>query len=78
MASLRARLLAVVLVLAAIGLILVGAITYAEQRSFLLDRIDSSVRAAPPAVAGALAGEGIGPAASGRDHDRDRRGGAPS
>jgi two-component system, OmpR family, sensor kinase len=77
MASLRARLLAAVLVLAAIGLILVGAITYAEQRSFLLDRIDSSVRAAPPAVAGALAGEGIGPAAGGRDHDRDRRGGPP-
>ena len=46
MASLRARLLAAVLVLAAAGLLIVGAVTYAEQRSFLLDRVDSSVRAA--------------------------------
>jgi two-component system, OmpR family, sensor kinase len=77
MASLRARLLAAVLVLAAVGLLVVGAVTYAEQRSFLLDRIDTSVRAAPPAVAGALGGEGFGPAGGDPDHDHDRRGRPP-
>jgi two-component system, OmpR family, sensor kinase len=77
MASLRARLLAAVLVLAAAGLLIVGAVTYAEQRSFLLDRIDTAVRAAPPAVAGAVGGQGFGPAAGDRDPDRDRRGGPP-
>ena len=40
MASLRARLLAAVLALTACGLLLVGAITYAEQRSFQYDRVD--------------------------------------
>ena len=74
MASLRARLLAAVLVLSAVGLLLLGAITYAEQRSFLLDRVDQQARSAPPAVAGALGGDdGFGPA--GGDRDRDRRGG---
>jgi two-component system OmpR family sensor kinase len=77
MASLRARLLAAVLVLAAVGLLVVGAVTYAEQRSFLLDRIDTSVRAAPPAVVGALGGEGFGPAGGDPDHDHDRRGRPP-
>jgi two-component system, OmpR family, sensor kinase len=51
MHSLRARLIAVLLVLAAGGLIVAGAITYAEQRSFLLSRIDQSARTAIPAVA---------------------------
>jgi two-component system OmpR family sensor kinase len=46
MASLRARLLVAVLALAAGGLLLVGAITYAEQRSFLFDRVDQQLRAA--------------------------------
>src|SRR5215211_7630828 len=78
MASLRARLLAAVLVLSAVGLLLVGAITYAEQRSFLLDRVDQQARAAPPAVRGALSGDrGFGPAGRDRDHDRDRGGGPP-
>src|SRR3954468_11933320 len=79
MASLRARLLAAVLVLTALGLLLLGAITYAEQRSFLLKRIDQQARAAPPAVAGALASEGIGPALGDPDHDDHDRapGGGP-
>jgi two-component system OmpR family sensor kinase len=46
MASLRARLLVAVLVLAAGGLLLVGAVTYFEQRSFLYDRVDQQLRAA--------------------------------
>jgi two-component system, OmpR family, sensor kinase len=46
MASLRARLLAAVLALTAVGLLLLGGITYAEQRSFLYQRVDQQVRAA--------------------------------
>jgi two-component system OmpR family sensor kinase len=46
MASLRSRLLAAVLVIAAFGLLLLGGVTYAEQRSFLYDRIDADVRSA--------------------------------
>ena len=61
MASLRARLLAAVLVLAAMALLLMGAVTYAEQRSFLLDQVDARARAAPPAMAKALADAGVGP-----------------
>src|ERR687886_1146451 len=70
MASLRARLLAAVLVLAAAGLLLVGAIVYAEQRSFLYQRVDEQARSAPAAAAHALAEQGIGPALE--EHDRDR------
>jgi two-component system, OmpR family, sensor kinase len=44
MASLRSRLLAAVLALAAVGLLLLGAVTYAEQRSFLYDRVDQQLR----------------------------------
>ena len=40
MSSLRARLIAVLLVVAARGMLLLAGITYAEQRSFLLDRVD--------------------------------------
>jgi two-component system OmpR family sensor kinase len=69
MASLRARLLAAVLVLGAVGLLLLGAVTYVEQRSFLLDRVDQQARSAPAAVAGALSGDGFGPADRDRDHD---------
>src|SRR3954463_12998260 len=78
MASLRARLLAAVLVLSAVGLLVVGAVTYFEQRSFQLQRIDQQARSAPPAVAGALASQGIGPAAGDPDHDPgDRPAGGP-
>jgi two-component system OmpR family sensor kinase len=44
MASLRARLLAAVLALTAVGLLLLGGITYAEQRSFLYDQVDQELR----------------------------------
>src|SRR5919107_4666838 len=79
MASLRARLLAAVLVLAAVGLVLVGAVTYAEQRSFLLDRVDQQAREAPMAAARALADAGYGPPVPDRDraHDRHGQGGPP-
>jgi two-component system OmpR family sensor kinase len=70
MVSLRARLLASVLVLSAVGLLVVGAVTYVEQRSFQLQRIDQQARAAPPAVAGALSGTAFGPAGGDPDHDR--------
>ena len=42
MASLRARLLAALLALTAVGLLLLGGITYLEQRSFELDRVDDA------------------------------------
>ncbi|HEX5622493.1 MAG TPA: hypothetical protein VFX51_28975, partial [Solirubrobacteraceae bacterium] len=60
MASLRARLLVALLALTALGLLLLGGITYVEQRSFELDRVDAQVRSAPPAVVAALHEQGIG------------------
>jgi two-component system OmpR family sensor kinase len=42
-ASLRGRLVAGVLVLAAAGMLLVGAVTYASQRSYQLSRVDSQL-----------------------------------
>jgi two-component system OmpR family sensor kinase len=60
MASLRARLVAGVLVLAAAGLLTAGAITYTEQRSFLLDRVDDQAQAAVQPVARVLGAEGLG------------------
>lgn len=44
--SLRGRLLVVLLAVAAIGLVSLGAITYGEQRSFLFHRVDNQVRSA--------------------------------
>ncbi len=70
MASLRVRLLAAVLALSAAGMLLLGAVTYFEQRSFQLQRIDDQVRAAPPSAAHALADDGVGPAFDDRDRDR--------
>jgi two-component system OmpR family sensor kinase len=49
-ASLRGRLVAGVLVLAAVGMLLVGAVTYASQRSFQLGRVDSQLRVAVPSL----------------------------
>jgi two-component system, OmpR family, sensor kinase len=46
MASLRARLVAGLLAVGAVGLLLLGGITYVEQRSFLLHRVDQQTRAA--------------------------------
>ena len=50
MASLRTRLIAVLLAVAAIGLLVLAAVIYAEQRSFLLDRVDEQLAGAPPAM----------------------------
>jgi two-component system OmpR family sensor kinase len=74
MSSLRARLVAAVLVVAAVGLLLLAAITYAEQRSFQYDRVDDQARAGANAVEGALAQQGIG---EHLDPDRDRHDGGP-
>ena len=80
MSSLRARLLAAVLVVAAVGLLLLAAITYAEQRSYQLDRVDDTARAAAGAVQGALAQQGIGEHNEpdrGPHHGEPPRGGGP-
>ncbi len=58
MASLRARLLAALLALTAAGMLLLGGITYAEQRSFQLERVDQQARAAIGIVGRELAGGG--------------------
>ena len=52
--TLRARLVAGLLVVAAAGLLLLGGITYAEQRSFQFERADDQARAALPFVGRAL------------------------
>jgi two-component system OmpR family sensor kinase len=70
MASLRARLLAALLALTALGLLLLGTITYLEQRSFELDRIDRQATAALPDVARELHNVG-------GDERRAPRGGPP-
>ena len=49
--SLRARLIAALIALAAVGLVALAAITYAEQRSFLYERADDQARQAQGAVA---------------------------
>jgi two-component system OmpR family sensor kinase len=74
MHSLRARLLAAVLALAAAGLVLLGGITYVGQRSFLLDRLDDQIAAAPPAAAGAF---GFGGDGDGRVRPPREGGGPP-
>jgi two-component system, OmpR family, sensor kinase len=50
MASLRSRLILGLVVVAAVGLLLLGGITYAEQRSFLQARVDQQALRAVPAV----------------------------
>jgi len=54
MGSLRARILASVLVLAAAGLIALALVTYTEQRSFLTGRVNEQARGAAPALSHAL------------------------
>jgi two-component system OmpR family sensor kinase len=76
MTSLRARLLAALLVLTALGMLLLGAITYAEQRSFLIQRTDQQASAAVGAMEGLLREHGIGPAHQEPDHGRP--GGGPA
>ena len=76
MSSLRARVLASVLALAAVGLIAVGAVTYAEQRSFLYSRVDQQARSA---VDAALAGaRQRRPATAGRRPGRRTAAAAPA
>src|SRR5436305_14026532 len=68
--SLRARLIAALIVLAAAGLVTLAAVTYAEQRSFLLDRVDQQARDAQRAVNFELVGPDGGPGIPGhRLHD---------
>jgi len=55
--SLRARLLAGLLALTAAGMLIAGAVTYAEQRSFLLQRVDAQTRDAPFLLARELGGD---------------------
>src|ERR1700730_17174177 len=75
MASLRTRLLASVLLLAAAGLVLLAAVTYAEQRSFLQGRVDEEVRGAGPALSVALDSAGRRSACGAAATDDARRGG---
>ncbi|MDP1848341.1 MAG: HAMP domain-containing sensor histidine kinase [Solirubrobacteraceae bacterium] len=58
MMSLRARLIVGVVALTFVGLFVAGAATYAEQRSFLFDRVDQQAEAALPIVTDALAARG--------------------
>ncbi len=68
MGSLRTRVLASVLALAGVGLVILGAVTYAEQKSFLQGRIDQEVRSAGPSLSRALDNAGLTPL----DHGSDR------
>jgi two-component system OmpR family sensor kinase len=77
--SLRARLVATLLALSAAALLVLGAITYASQRSFENNRVDDQTRAAVPAVERALAEKtgqqpSFGPRGGGGDGDE---GGGP-
>jgi len=56
MASLRTRILVGAVGLWAVGLAILAAVTYAEERSFLLGRVDQQVKEARPAVSRALDG----------------------
>ncbi len=71
MASLRSRLIAALLALTAVGLLLLGGITYVGQRSYLLDRLDEDLRGAQGAAVGALEERGV------EDAGRGRRGPGP-
>ncbi|HYZ29966.1 MAG TPA: HAMP domain-containing sensor histidine kinase, partial [Thermoleophilaceae bacterium] len=61
MQSLRARLIAGLLALTAVGLLIAGTVTYVEQRSFLLNRVDAQAVAAAPAMAHQLDAQGFRP-----------------
>lgn len=62
MASLRTRVLASVCALAAVGLVILAVVTYAEQSSFLHSRLDQEVVGANPALSHALDEHGYKPA----------------
>ncbi|MFL5840133.1 MAG: sensor histidine kinase [Thermoleophilaceae bacterium] len=80
MASLRARLLACLLALAAVGLLIAGSVTYAEQRSFLFERVDQQAKSALRPLSHELDAQGYraaprpGGAPSGGEHDPSDRG----
>jgi two-component system, OmpR family, sensor kinase len=74
-ASLRGRLVAGVLALAAAAMLVVGGVTYAEQRSFQLSRVDSQLSDATIPLANELAGK-IGGGGD-YDHDGPHHGGPP-
>jgi two-component system OmpR family sensor kinase len=81
--SLRGRLVAGVLVLAALGMLIVGGVTYAEQRSFQLSRVDDQLTAATIPLANELARQMGGDGDYDHDGPHDRGGpppggGAPS
>jgi two-component system, OmpR family, sensor kinase len=79
MYSLRARLLAAVLALTAVGLLLLGGITYAEQRSFQYQRVDQELRAGIGQVPFELAGSAGAPRlADSDDHRPPPRGDRPN
>jgi two-component system OmpR family sensor kinase len=73
MRSLRARVLASVLLLAAVGLVLLAAVTYAEQRSFLQGRVDQEVRGAGATVSQVLDRLGLRPPGSAASSAPDKR-----
>src|SRR5690242_6521580 len=75
MSSLRARVLASVLALAAVGMIAVAAVTYAEQRSFLYSRADQQARSAVGAVSRVLDSAGLRPPGFGPGGDGGGGGG---
>jgi two-component system, OmpR family, sensor kinase len=77
--TLRARLVAGLLVVAAAGLLLLGGITYAEQRSFQYERVDQQVRAAADQMGPELA-RAMGRAINGDydDHLGRPAGGGPN
>src|SRR5258708_367515 len=83
MSSLRARVLASVLVLAAAGMVALGAVTYAEQSSFLQSRADQQARAAVNAMSFLLDKAGFVPSEDGEqppeppNGDGGGRGGRP-
>jgi two-component system OmpR family sensor kinase len=69
--SLRARLVLAVFALAAVGLVVADAATYASLRSFLLDRVDSSLQAGHAQIEHIVLGGGPG------GGDRGGPGGSP-
>ena len=60
MGTLRARIIASVLVLAAAGLVALALVTYTEQRSFLIGRLNQEAEGAGPAISHALDGDDQG------------------
>ncbi|HEX4690181.1 MAG TPA: HAMP domain-containing sensor histidine kinase [Solirubrobacteraceae bacterium] len=72
--SLRARLIAGLLVLAAVGLVVLAGVTYAEQRSFMLQRIDQQAATAVPILGHAFDDQSSPLPGGGQPDDGDRGG----